>query len=244
MHVGGDLRPPAGGQPKADRAHTRQAAARLAQLGSNAAGELEVVARQVNVERDQRRARTRQQRSRAGVCAPWPEVRCELAGLHPAGKLGRAATPDVPTLGVLGPRGQLAVQEHGQLELIADQSRRCQGLGTGCAALALIAVHDRQHVQRPHVWMKSLVPAQVDPLDRRARAAEQRPRQLALARRQREHRPPVVWIGVQIEHARRRKAPFDPLEHGGMPALADVGDGNEQRGARWHRLVVPLPAEQ
>jgi hypothetical protein len=39
----------------------------------------------------------------------------------------------------------------------------------------------------------------------------------------------VIAIGVQVEKARRRERPADRLERGEIPALADIGNCDEQR---------------
>ena len=72
------------------------------------------------------------------------------------------------------------------------------------------------------------MPVEVDPLHRGARSAEQRPRELALAPGQGEHRPPVVGVGVQVEQPGGREAALDPLEHRRVAALAHVWDCNQQ----------------
>ena len=98
-----------------------------------------------------------------------PVVGHQLARGHPLGQLRRAAAAEVGTLDVLGARGQLPVEEHRQLELLADQRRGGQRLGARRAAHRLVEVDQRSHVERAHVRVQALVASQVDAVERGAR---------------------------------------------------------------------------
>ena len=63
----------------------------------------------------------------------------------------------------------------------------------------------------------------------RAAGGHERSRQLALAAREREHRPVVVGVDVQVEEARRREPALDLLQHAVVASLADVRDRQQQR---------------
>jgi hypothetical protein len=73
------------------------------------------------------------------------------------------------------------------------------------------------------------VRADVDPRDRRAGAADERGRQVALPCGQGEHRPVVVRIRVQVQEVSRREGPPDRLEGREIATLADVRHGHEKR---------------
>ena len=229
VHVGRDLRPPAVLEIEPERPDSRQAAARLAQLGGDRLRELDVIRRQVDVERDQRRARRGEHRARRRMGAPRSEVRDELTRLDAPFQPRRAAAPDVGALALLRPRRELAVQEHRHPELLAHEPGGRQRLRAGGAAALVVEVDDRHHVERAHVRVDAVVARDVDPLDRRPGEVQERRRQLALRRREREHGAVVVGIGVQVEEARRRQRALDRLERGEVPALAHVGHGHQQR---------------
>ena len=55
---------------------------------------------------------------------------------------------------VLGPGGQLAVEEDRHAELLADQRRRRERLRDRRAAPLLVEVDDRHHVERADVRME------------------------------------------------------------------------------------------
>jgi hypothetical protein len=157
------------------------------------------------------------------------EVRHELPRLDPPRQLLRPAAADPGALEVLGPRGQLAVEEHRDAELLADCGRGGERLGDGGAAPLVVEVDHGHHVERPHVRVDAGVGADVDARDRGARSAQQRVGHLALAGGEREHRPIVVGIGMEIEEARGREGTPDRLERGQVAALADVRHGHEER---------------
>ena len=77
--------------------------------------------------------------------------------------------------------------------------------------------------------MDAGVGGDVDVLDRSAGDAEERFRQLALRRGEREHRAIVVPIRMKVEESRRPERALDHLEHSEIPALAHVGNGHQKR---------------
>jgi hypothetical protein len=128
---------------------------------------------------------------------------------------------------VLRPRGELAVQEDRHAELLPDHRRRGERLGGRRPAPLLVEIDHRHHVQGAHVRMDARVGADVDARDHRARAAQERLRELPLPRGEREHRAVVIGVGVEIEKARRRKRPPDSLQRREITTLADIGNGHE-----------------
>ena len=134
---------------------------------------------------------------------------------------------------MLGPRGQLAVEEHGHADLLADERGRGERLGAGRAAPL------RRRARRP----ASRRARRRAGGRRRARAGRcARPRPRARPTRPAasspwraasvKHRAVVVGVDVQVEHARRPDRRLEPLEHGAVAPLADVGDGDQEAAAR------------
>ena len=78
----------------------------------------------------------------------------------------RAAAPQPGALGVLGPRGELAVEEHRHADLLADQRRRRERLADRRAAPLLVELDDRHHVERADVRVHARRARQVDVLHR------------------------------------------------------------------------------
>jgi hypothetical protein len=129
----------------------------------------------------------------------------------------------------LNATSQLPVEEDRDAELAADEGCRRERLRDRGPSSLLVEVDDRHHVERAHVRMDPGVGGDVDPRDRRARAAEQRLRHLPLPRRKREHRPVVVGVRVQVEEAGGSERPPDRLERREVTALAHVGHGHQKR---------------
>jgi hypothetical protein len=90
-------------------------------------------------------------------------------------------------------------------------------------------VDDWEHVERTDVGMEAAVPAQVDPLDGLARAAQERLAQVALVGCQGEDGPAVIHVAVEIEELRRMKGALDRFERLGVVALADIRDREQER---------------
>ena len=75
------------------------------------------------------------------------------------------------------------------------------------AALGLVAVDHRHHVESADEGMQPLVRGQVDVLDRRGGARHEPVGEVAGRPGERVHGPAVVGIGVDVEEQRRREAP-------------------------------------
>ena len=105
-----------------------------------------------------------------------------------------------------------------------------QRLGHGGPALGVGAVDDRRDVEHPHARVHAGVGGQVDPLDRLARAFQQRQVQRARLAREREHGAVVVGVGVDVEQPRAAgdERGADRVERRDVAALGDVGDGEQQ----------------
>jgi len=154
------------------------------------------------------------------VKPPRPEVRPQLTRLDPSGQPGRTTAPQ------LRPRAaprQLAVQEHGQLELLAEQIADDERLGAGCSAVGRIEVHDRRHVDRTHPGMDTDMPVDVDPSDHLGGSVQHRPGQASRPAGEGEYAAVMVGVGVDVEQPSvERRA--DRLDGGRVAALGDVRD--------------------
>ena len=81
----------------------------------------------------------------------------------------RSASPASPPRAQLragAAAGQLAVQEHRQLELRGQPVGEHQRLGAGGTAIGVVEVDDRRDVDRAHARVDALVADDVDLLDR------------------------------------------------------------------------------
>jgi hypothetical protein len=128
------------------------------------------------------------------------------------------------------PRRELAIEDHGDLELLTDQPGGRQDLRARRPALLLVAIDDRDDVESAYPRMQTLLAAQVHPLQHRASAIQKAPRQLTRRPGEREHAAVVIHVRVKVEKARRRKRLLDRLQRRMVAPLADIGNG-EQHGA-------------
>ena len=128
------------------------------------------------------------------------------------------------------PARERAVQIDGQAEVAAEPVREQQRLGGRGAPLGIGAVDDGRDVEHAHARVQPLVRGQVDPLDRLARALQQRLVQPAGLPGEREHAAVVVRVAVDVEQARAAadEGGADGVERLAVAALGDVGDGEEQ----------------
>src|SRR5581483_9540771 len=117
LDVHAHLRATAGGQVEPERAHAGKAAAALAHGSRDLARLLEMRAREVDVEGDQRTARPDDRSSRRRVESPRAEVRRELARVDALLQLSRATAAEERGSAAAA---HLAVEEHRQTELVAD----------------------------------------------------------------------------------------------------------------------------
>ena len=130
---------------------------------------------------------------------------------------------------MLRARGELPVQEHGHAELLADERGSGESLGGRGAAPLLVEVDDRHHVEGAHVRVDAGVRADVDSGNRRAGEADEPFRDLTLPAGQREHRPVVIRIGVQVEEAGRPDRALDRGEGLEIPPLTHVRHSHQER---------------
>ena len=154
----------------------------------------------------------------------------QLTGLHPGGQRLQAARADVGTLPTLGQR---PVEEHRQLELVADQRGRGERRRDRGAPRGGVEVDDRCDVDRADVRVEPLVPGDVDRGDCRRAPARSPSAMSACSPAKREDRPAVVGIGVDVEQAQRPERGRQPLDRRAVTALADVRDRQE------HGLSLP-----
>ncbi len=103
---------------------------------------------------------------------PRAEVGAQPPALHAQPELGQAAVAKVGALGVLGPAGQLAVEEDGDAEA-ADLRRKLDRLGTGRLALVGVEPDQRADVERADCRVQAVVGGHVDRLERLLGPGEQ-----------------------------------------------------------------------
>ncbi len=154
-----------------------------------------------------------------------PEVRSELAGPDPVCEVCRPAAPQVRPRPALC---QLPVQEHGQLELVAEQVAEHERLRARGAAIVGIEVDDRGHVDRADARVDALVLVQIDLADRLGRTVQHGPREVPGLAGEREHAPMVVGVRVDVEQARVER-PCDLVDGRLVAAFGDVRDREQRR---------------
>ena len=170
-------------------------------------------------------ARVRARRARSRASSSPASMRSASAAGPPRADPG--------ALGVLGARGQLAVEEHRQLRRLADQRGGGERLGAG---------RRRARPRRRQTtgitssaptcgWMPSCSLRSISRDRRLRRRLDQARGQLALPRREREHAAVVVGVAVDVEDPRRPDRPLEALELGQVAPLAEVGHGHQQRPA-------------
>src|SRR4029453_1038932 len=179
---------------EAERAHTWKAAAGLPHGRSHLARSLEL-ALEVDVERDQRLTRTDEDRSGGLVKALGAEVRTQVAGVDPTLQLLRTAAPEER-----GPaaRGELAVQEDREAELVADPPGQLLCGVPRAGHVIRGDRHDGNDVGGAGGRISSFVTAQVDPLPGARDRGEQRVHEVALLADEREDRTVVIDVGMGV----------------------------------------------
>ncbi len=247
MDVGRDLGA-AAGERQPDRPHAGQPAARLAQLGGDGAGDVDVAAVQLDVEGGERRAGGDQGRAGGRVRQGGTVVGPQLAALHPQPQLGEAAVAEVGALGALGAGRQLAVEEDGDAEaadLLGDGER----LGAGGDAVGGVEPDDRADVEGADRRVdarrrRSCRSTRSPPRRRQTSASSSGPGSAG----KREDGAVVVGVGVAVEQGRRRgrrrprarrSAPRrGPRRRWGRRAAAPLDHLDEQLAGADDRLAV------
>ena len=131
------------------------------------------------------------------------EVRLQLARVDPALELVRAAAPEERRP---ASRCELAVEEDGQPELVADRGGRAV-VAVSCArgmSSGTIGTSGTTSAA-PIRGMRSLVAAQVDPVARARDSGEERVDELVIFADEGEDRPVVVGVGVDVEQLGRAR---------------------------------------
>ena len=181
--------------------------------------------RQLDVEGDQWRASSHEDRAGGRMQAARSEVGALLAVPDPLREGGEAATSQ---LSARAPAREIAVEEHGKLEPLAEHVREDQRLRGRGAAVCVVQVDDRRNIDRADARMRSLVAGDVDGLQRAPRTGEDRGRDLTGRAGERKHRAVVVRIEVDVDRARAERG-ADRVDRRLVAPLGEVGDG-EQRG--------------
>ena len=218
---------------KTKRADAGEAAVALPDNAGDLARGPNIVARQVHVERNERAARTDDDTAGTLVQVPRPVIRFDLARVDaslqlvgsPLSKERRATA-----------RRQVAVEEHRQLELVADTLR--DALGDRACPIRVLAANrnDRNDVGRADSWMCTIVRAEIDAFTRaRDRANKSIGKRLVVCH-QGEDGAVVVGIGVHVEQPRVRSDGIgERPQRFGVAALRKVRNRFERK-AHVHTL--------
>jgi SAM-dependent methyltransferase len=200
---------------EAEGADAGKAAVSLPNGRGNLARDFDICRPEVDVEGDQRASRADYHTTGPRVQAWRAVVGCELVAVDSALQLVGTAAPKE---GGAASRSRIAVEEHRQLELLADplgEPTRC------CASTTVVrGLHgnDRNDVRRADPWMRARVAAQVDPVPRARDPREQRVDEVPVVCNHCEDGAIVVGVGVDVEN---------------------VGTSGERRAQRGERLGVP-----
>ena len=111
----------------------------------------------------------------------------------------------------------------------------CRELEAQGNELEVVAI-DRRDVEGTDMRVKSGVRAHVDRGHRRAGTREQSLGDLGLVAAERQHRPAVVGIRVDVEQPQRAEGARQALDRRAITPFADVRDGQE------HGLSLPYAA--
>jgi hypothetical protein len=217
-------------QPKPERADTWEPTVALAHGAGHLPRGVEVVAGEVDVERDQWRTRTDDHPARAIVEPPRPEIRGELANVDPPLQLLRASTPEEgrPATG-----REVGVEEDRQRELIPHAPGELERRGPRALCIDLLNRHQRNDVGRTHAGMRTFVATQVDPLPGARNAGEERCDKLLFAADECVHRAVVILVRVDVEQARVTcEGVADRGDRRAVAPLREVGDGFEREHRR------------
>src|SRR5581483_8173397 len=179
-------------QVEPEGAHPRKPAAGLAHVGGDLLRDLER-SPQVDVERDERPARSDDHGAGGRVETRGAEVRAELATLKPALQFGGTA-------GAVegGAAFRRRVDEHRQPEL-ADSFGEDEGGVPRALDVVGVDRDEGDDIGGADARMRSVVPAEVDALARDADGSKQPLEQLVLTADDGEHRAVVIGVRVHVE---------------------------------------------
>ena len=139
------------------------------------------------------------------------------------------------------PARQLAVQEHRQLQVGAQEVGEDERLGDGGPPLPGTGMDDGRDVDRPHARVLARVRVEIDAAQRLLDAARDRLRQRAGLAGEAEHRPVMVRVRVDVEQSRaatRERRP-DRVQRAPVATLRDVRD-SEEFGPHGRSMVTRL----
>ena len=221
-------------QPK--RAHAREPTTFLAHYCSNRARDLDVVRGQVDVERDQWPARADDDAARTLVEPRGSVVGTKLARVDAALELPRTSLPvERRSSCSCG----LAVEEHGQPELRADPVREPQCAIPRALAVCRLEGDDRDDVCSADPGMSPVMIAEVDPLAGTGDAGQQRLDKRRVVADEREDRPVVIRVGMNVEDVGvRGESGPQRLDRPGVTSFREVRDRLERQLHRAYSTKV------
>ena len=219
LDVHRDLDDPGARQVEPERPDAREAAPRLADECGDLLGGAEF-APQVDVERDQRPPSADDHAARTGIELARAEIRLELADADPPAQLVRPAAAEERGAPA---RRQLAVEEDRQAELFSDPPTQDERRLERLRHLLRPDRHDRHDVRGSDPRMGALVPAQVDPLAGAVDPRQQRLDQVVGLAHEREHRPVMIGVDVDVKQpCRRGERGAQRLHDLGIATLGEV----------------------
>ena len=217
LDVHRDLDEPSAWQLDAQRANAGEATTALAHDRGDVPRDLEWAAK-VDVERDQRRARTGDHAAGGLVQPRRPEVRRELTGVKAALQcLGPA--PPVERRPAFGRR----IEEDRNVELRGGKTGEPLRNCAGAREVVGTERDDRHDVGDADARVGSFVSSQVDALDGDANTGEQRLDERIVVTDEREHGPVVILVSVHVEQpSERAEGVADRVDRCPVAALAEV----------------------
>ena len=205
---------------ESERTYAGKAAARLTHDRGDRARDLDVVRREVDVERDQGTPHADDDAAGARVELGWTEIRRELTCVDPTLQLVWSAAAEE---GRPPARRKLSVQEDRQCELLADPLGNASGRDPRALAVLGSQRNDGHHVGGADARMSALVPPQVDPIARARHSAHEGVDERSVLADDRKYGTVVVPVGVNVEHLRvRGERSTQRLDRVGVASLREV----------------------
>ena len=201
-----------------DRLDTWHSSVRLADRTCDLAGNTYVIRRENDVVGDERPPRSDQDRTGSRVELAWAVLGDELAGAHPAGELVQAPAPEERRA---LPVADIAVEKDRELELLADPSRNLVRYVLRQRELSRDEWNEGHDVDGTDARMDPLVSLQIDASAGFGDPREERIGEPTGVAYEREHRPVMVGIGVDVQQGRIPGE--NPAESGDDRRVASFG---------------------
>ena len=185
---------------------------------------------ELEVERDEGRARADEDGPGSGIESRRAVVGDKLAGSDPLLQHVGSATPEEHRPPAAA---DVAVEKDGKPEIVADPSCELVGHRRGAWCVLGLQRDDRYDIGCADARVDALVLAEVDPLGGGRDAGEEGFEQHLVLADEREDRPVVVGVAVDVEHTcpARLHGCRDSCDDRGVATVGDVRDGLEETHA-------------